>query len=198
MHAVRCRLRDACANGRGLAGRDFWGEHSSHYKGRVVSAWFRSSPVELASTPFARSAASRQSVVLGQKRRQLWKRLAPRDQWRLWTGGPGRAASSVLEGFAAKHNGSYRVALSSESEALRPYAAWSGVAASGLGYDLENARTIVSFGTSLLDGWGTPGRFTRAVERKSGRGIGSGVATDPDRSFVVADSGSSLAMGGNS
>ena len=86
---VRCRLWDACANGRGLAGRDFWGEHSSNYQGRVVSAWFRSSPVELASTPFARSAASRARRRLGTKRRQRWKRLAPRDQWRLWTGARG-------------------------------------------------------------------------------------------------------------
>jgi Molybdopterin oxidoreductase Fe4S4 domain len=74
---------------------------------------------------------------------------------------PGRVASSVLEAFAAKHNGNYRVALSEESRALTPYAAWSGVPVSALGYDLENARTIVSFGAPLLDGWGTPGRFTR-------------------------------------
>ena len=93
-------------------------------------------------------------------------------------GRPGRAASSVLEGFAAKHNGSYRVALSSESEALGPYAAWSGVAASGLGYDLENARTIVSFGTSLLDGWGTPGRFTRMWSEKAAG------ASDPELRLI--------------
>ena len=38
-----------------------------------------------------------------------------------------------------------------------------------LGYDLENARTIVSFGAPLLDGWGTPGRFTRLwSERAAG------------------------------
>ena len=33
--------------------------------------------------------------------------------------------------------------------------------ADALGYDLENAQTIVSFGAPLLDGWGAPGRFTR-------------------------------------
>lgn len=75
-------------------------------------------------------------------------------------GRPGRAASSIFEAFAAKHNGSYRVALSPESRALAPYTEWSGIPVSALGYDLENARTIVSFGTPLLDGWGTPGRFT--------------------------------------
>lgn len=76
-------------------------------------------------------------------------------------GRPGRAASSVLESFARKHNGSYRVVLGPESQALAPYAAWSGLSAAALGYDLENARTIVSFGTPMLDGWGTPGRFTK-------------------------------------
>jgi hypothetical protein len=67
----------------------------------------------------------------------------------------------VLEEFATKHNASYRVVLGPESQALTPYAEWSGVPVSGLGYDLENARTIVSFGAPLLDGWGTPGRFAR-------------------------------------
>ncbi|HUN63427.1 MAG TPA: molybdopterin-dependent oxidoreductase [Candidatus Sulfotelmatobacter sp.] len=76
-------------------------------------------------------------------------------------GRPGRAASLTLETFAAKRNGSYQTVLGPETQALAPYAAWSGVPASALGYDLENARTIVSFGAPLLDGWGTPGRFTR-------------------------------------
>ncbi len=41
--------------------------------------------------------------------------------------------------------------------------------ASALGYDLENAQTIVSFGAPLLDGWGTPGRLTRLwAERAAG------------------------------
>jgi molybdopterin-dependent oxidoreductase iron-sulfur protein len=76
-------------------------------------------------------------------------------------GYPGRAASSVLQAFAQKSGGSYRVVSGSETRALAPYEAWSGVPASALGYDLENAQTIVSFGAPLLDGWGPPGRFTR-------------------------------------
>jgi anaerobic selenocysteine-containing dehydrogenase len=84
-------------------------------------------------------------------------------------GRPRRAASSVFEAFTQRQNGSYQTVLSNESEALAPYAAWSGVSASSLGYDLENARTIVSFGAPLLDGWGTPGRFTRLwSERAAG------------------------------
>jgi len=83
-------------------------------------------------------------------------------------GYPGRASSSVFETFL-QGRGSYRVVQSSEARALAPYEAWSGVPASGLGYDLENAQTIVSFGAPLLDGWASPGRFTRLwAERAAG------------------------------
>ena len=84
-------------------------------------------------------------------------------------GYPGRAASEILEAFAQKQHGEYRVVSSLETRALASYEAWSGVLASGLGYDLENARTIVSFGAPLLDGWSTPGRFSRLwAERAAG------------------------------
>ena len=84
-------------------------------------------------------------------------------------GYPGRAASCLLETFAEKEGGSYRVVASPEIRALAPYESWSGVPAPCLGYDLENAQTIVSFGAPLLDGWGTPGRFTRLwAERAAG------------------------------
>ena len=76
-------------------------------------------------------------------------------------GYPGRSASSVFETFLQKHGGTYQVVLGSETRALAPYESWSGVPAAALGYDLENAQTIVSFGAPLLDGWGMPGRFTR-------------------------------------
>ena len=81
-------------------------------------------------------------------------------------GYPGRAASQVLAAFAEKR-GEYRVVEGAETRALAPYEKWSGVPASGLGYDLENARTVVSFGAPLLDGWGTPGRFTRLWAEKA-------------------------------
>lgn len=76
-------------------------------------------------------------------------------------GQPGRAASSLFESFARKRQGSYRIVFDREHQALTPYAAWSGVPVTELGYDVRNARTIVSFGTPLLDGWGMPGQFTR-------------------------------------
>jgi len=75
-------------------------------------------------------------------------------------GYPGRAASSILKAFAEKQGGSYRVVVGGESRALQPYEKWTAVPAAYLGYDLENAATILSFGVPMLDGWGTPGRFT--------------------------------------
>jgi len=75
-------------------------------------------------------------------------------------GYPGRAVSQVLETFAEKR-GAYRVFASPETRALTSYESWTGVPASALGYDLENAHTIVSFAAPMLDGWGAPGRFTR-------------------------------------
>jgi len=84
-------------------------------------------------------------------------------------GQPGRAASVAMKTFVEKRDGSYRVALAPEAQALAPYGAWSGLGAIGLGYDLENAQTVVSFGAPLLDGWGAPGRFTRLwAERAAG------------------------------
>jgi len=84
-------------------------------------------------------------------------------------GYPGRAASSVFQTFVQEKKGSYRTVSSPETLALAPYESWSGVPAAGMGYDLENAQTIVSFGAPLLDGWATPGRFTRLwAERAAG------------------------------
>jgi hypothetical protein len=84
-------------------------------------------------------------------------------------GFPGRAASVVMETFGNKR-GEYRVFQGAESRALATYEQWSGVPASDLGYDLGSARTILSFGVPLLDGWGVPGRFTHLwAERAAGQ-----------------------------
>ena len=104
-------------------------------------------------------------------------------------GYPGRAASSVLETFSERRNGSYHVVMGAEIQALRPYETWSGVPASALGYDLENAQTIVSFGAPLLDSWGTPGRFTRLwAERAAGAG-------DPQLRLIQVESSLSRTAG---
>lgn len=91
---------------------------------------------------------------------------------------PGRAASSLFETFVQKQRGTYGVVAGPETQALMPYEIWSGVPAAGLGYDLESARTIVSFGAPLLDGWGTPGRFSRLwAKRAAGK-------ADPDLRLI--------------
>ena len=93
-------------------------------------------------------------------------------------GRSGRAASAVLQAFATKHNGSYEVVLNTEEKSLSPCAQWTGVPVNSLGYDLENARTVVSFGAPLLDGWGVPGRFTHLwSERAAGK-------TDPQLRLI--------------
>jgi len=85
-------------------------------------------------------------------------------------GRSGRAASAALRSFAANRNGTYEIALGAEERALAPLAQWSSLPIHSLGYDLENTRTIVSFGAPLLDGWGIPGRFTRLwSERAAGQ-----------------------------
>lgn len=96
-------------------------------------------------------------------------------------GYPGRAASRLLQSFAEKQGGSYRVVSSPEVRSLAPYESWSGVPASSLGYDFENAKTVLSFGAPLLDGWGTPGRLSRLwAERAAGR-------YDPDLRLIQID-----------
>lgn len=97
-------------------------------------------------------------------------------------GYPGRAASAVLQSFAQKQGGSYRVVPTAEVRALQPYEEWTGIAAASFGYDFENAKTVVSFGAPLLDGWGMPGRFTRLwAERAAGMG-------DPQLRIIQIDS----------
>lgn len=93
-------------------------------------------------------------------------------------GRPGRAASAVMQAFAQKQGGAYRALASPETQTLAPYETWTGVPAAAMGYDLENAQTIVSFGAPLLDGWGMPGRFPRLwAERAAG-------STDPQLRLI--------------
>jgi anaerobic selenocysteine-containing dehydrogenase len=97
-------------------------------------------------------------------------------------GYPGRAASASFETYTEGRDGSYCVVPSPEIRALTPYESWTGVPADCFGYDLENTRTIVSFGTPLLDGWGTPGRFARIwAERAAG-------TSDPELRLIQIDS----------
>ncbi len=100
-------------------------------------------------------------------------------------GYPGRAASKVFETFAEKR-GAYRIFASPETRALTPYESWTGVAASALGYDLENAQTVVSFAAPMLDGWGAPGRFTRLWADRQGADRAADV-TGPQLRLIQVD-----------
>jgi len=93
-------------------------------------------------------------------------------------GFPGRASSAILESFGVK-KGEYRVVWGAETRALASYEEWSGVPAA-LGYDLENTRTILSFGAPLLDGWGIPGRFARRWAQSAG-------SADPDVRLIQVE-----------
>ncbi|MGJ5818297.1 molybdopterin-dependent oxidoreductase [Paludibaculum fermentans] len=82
---------------------------------------------------------------------------------------PGRTASTLYRRFL-QANGSDRyltVARSGEGAGnlLRQ---WSG-SPDPLGIDIENAKTILSFGVPVLDGWATPGRVLAAWKKKGFR-----------------------------
>jgi menaquinone reductase, molybdopterin-binding-like subunit len=68
-------------------------------------------------------------------------------------GRPGRTTSYLFQQFAANiPNGQYISA-----------------ADTSIGYDLDHARTILSFGAPLFDGWGTPSRTARYLDNKPGK-----------------------------
>jgi hypothetical protein len=81
---------------------------------------------------------------------------------------PGRTVSGLYrEWLASVPNGRYVVAPSIEDGTVQSAMALSG---GSFGLDLERSRTILSFGTPLFDGWGTPGRMMRLAARHAGSG----------------------------
>ena len=181
LHAVPERLRHAGTNGRRVACRGCRREQSSRQPRGIVSSRFRSASAELASATVTDGPPPGQYFLLESKPRLLSRKPAAEGPAVIIDGYPGRAASSVFETFSQQRNGSYRVVFSPETRALAPYEAWSGVSANALGYDLDNAQTIVSFGAPLLDGWGAPGRFTRLwADRAAGN-------ADPQLRLIQVD-----------
>ena len=80
-------------------------------------------------------------------------------------GRPGRTASHLFQQFAANvPNGKY---ISFNEVSLDLLASMFEKRIGQLGYDLDNAQTIVSFGAPLFDGSGTPARTARYLEKKS-------------------------------
>ncbi len=82
-------------------------------------------------------------------------------------GQPGRTMSLLYRRFLSEvPNGVYLTAGSSPFATLDEMLEKPSVR---FGYDLENTRTILSFGAPILDGWGTPGRVMTAFNRKRDR-----------------------------
>jgi anaerobic selenocysteine-containing dehydrogenase len=128
-----------------------------------------------------RSVRHRATTSSWEEARAAFTKACGEGKIAIVDGQPGRSASSAMQSFVQKRDGSYGVVLGPETQALAPYEAWSGVPAAALGYDLENAQTIVSFGAPLLDGWANPGRFTRLwAERAAGM-------TDPQLHLIQVE-----------
>ena len=80
----------------------------------------------------------------------------------VWDPDPGRARSALYRRFAANvGNGIYLSSPPPEGAMLRALANMFEKPRGPLGIDLENTRTILSFGAPILDGWGTPGRVLK-------------------------------------
>ena len=71
---------------------------------------------------------------------------------------PGRAVSSVYRSFLEQApNGLYLRPPFREGATLEQVALLAGQPTARFGIDLENTRTLLSFGAPLLDGWGLSG-----------------------------------------
>ncbi len=104
---------------------------------------------------------------------------------------PGRTISRAYRHFLAHlPGGVYLRGPSVEDATLSVCASASGMPRGSMGFDLENAQTIVSFGAPLFDGWGTPGRMMQLAEirRKTGRPRIFQVETRQSRTALLADS----------
>ncbi len=103
---------------------------------------------------------------------------------------PGRIVSLCYRRFFAHlPHGLYLRGPMVEDGTLSMCASMLGIHGAPLGFDLENARTIVSFGAPLFDGWGTPGRMLKVAEgrRKNGRPSIFQVETRQSRTALQAD-----------
>jgi hypothetical protein len=80
----------------------------------------------------------------------------------VWDPNPGRVRSAMYQRFAAGlPHGVYLTSPAPEGGMLRALARMFERPAGELGLDVESARTILSFGAPILDGWGTPGRVLK-------------------------------------
>ncbi len=83
---------------------------------------------------------------------------------------PGRAVSLVYRQFLAGLRHSYYLTPPINSSGFAIPEGMTTEPAGLLGIDLENTRTILSLGTPLYDGWGTPGRLMRLRRERAADG----------------------------
>lgn len=72
---------------------------------------------------------------------------------------PGRAVSTLYRQAAALAGGQYLAPAAAEEATLEAVRGLLPDGAPGLGFDMANARTVLSFGAPVLDGWGVPGEM---------------------------------------
>ncbi len=85
---------------------------------------------------------------------------------------PGRAVSGLYREFIGTcPQGTYIVAPGSEEPTLAALQRLCNFNEALPGYDLENTRVILSFGSDLLDGWSSPGRLTGLMQNRNQNGL---------------------------
>ncbi len=81
---------------------------------------------------------------------------------------PERTISYAYRKFLAGiPNGSYITTGSDGADSLEGFREITGDTVGPVGFDIEKAKTIVSFGAPLLEGWGVPGRILGAMKNGS-------------------------------
>ncbi len=86
-------------------------------------------------------------------------------------GQPNRTLSTFYRRFLSEiPNGIYATTPSSSSRSFTALDEMTGSPSNTLAYDIENAKTIVSFGAPILDGWGAPGRMLSMFNKKGKSG----------------------------
>jgi anaerobic selenocysteine-containing dehydrogenase len=81
-------------------------------------------------------------------------------------GRPGRTASLLFQQLTA--NTPRGVYIAAGDASLEILASMFEKPVGTLGFDIDHANTVLSFGVPLFDGWGTPARTARYLDRKSG------------------------------
>lgn len=131
------------------------GHHVAFQAGRVLRPLMRVMGKNPYFAPVTLEAAvSEISSAIAATQRDGAQRIAVFDER------PGRSMSLLYRRFVARiPNGTYLVAPDTEEGTLRRLETMTGAAPGTFGIDLENTRTLLSFGAPVLDGWATPGRI---------------------------------------